>query len=83
LSRGRQQNLRVAETTSCLTISIGPVLVLAQLETFSAPHQIRQLSKVQETRYPSTGRVFSMSVLDPEPTFLEWLLMVVFGVPAV
>jgi hypothetical protein len=26
-------------------------LVLAQLGTFSAPHQIRQLSKVQETRY--------------------------------
>jgi hypothetical protein len=41
---------------------------LARLGTFSAPHQIRQLSKVQETRYPSTGRVYSMSVLDPMQT---------------
>ena len=36
---------------------------MARLRTFSAPHKNRQLSRVQETRYPSTGRVYFMSVL--------------------
>jgi len=45
-------------------------LFLARLGTFSAPHQLRQLSRVQEMRYPSIGRVYFIPVLDPEETKL-------------
>jgi hypothetical protein len=43
---------------------------MARLGTFSAPRQIRQLSRVQETRYQWVGRGDSMAVLDPLRTFL-------------